>query len=144
MVEAVDRLRIVRLERHFAEQIQLVGLADVLAGEVNDPLAEVGLGGMQEFQVFVDFRFGELVERFVDERGELDLIRGRVGEGPLAANRAQQRGNARLADRFQHRVSCRSLSADDVRPPIINIVARRTSRHPLRNPLPEGEGLNGD
>ncbi len=71
LAKAIDRLWIVGLERHFAQKVKLIGLADVLAGQMHDSLAKIGLGGRQEFQVGIDFGFIEFVKRLVDELGDL-------------------------------------------------------------------------
>ncbi len=84
LAEAIQRLRVVRLERHLAEQVELVGLPDVLAGEVQDAFPQVGLGRVQRPEVGADLGLGELVERLAG-RGHL---RAR-GDG-----RAQDQGGA--------------------------------------------------
>ena len=68
LAEAIDRLRVVGLKRHLAEQINLVGLADVFAREVDDPAAQIGLGGLEVREVEARFGLGELIEWLGEKR----------------------------------------------------------------------------
>jgi hypothetical protein len=62
LLEAVHRIRVVELVRKFAEQIDLVGLADIFAGEVNDALDRIRLGAAEEFEVRINIALGEAVK----------------------------------------------------------------------------------
>ena len=75
--EAVNGLRVVGLEGHFPEQVEFVGLADILAREMEDALPQVGLGGLEMTKVETGFRFVELVKRLGEQGREF----GRLGRG---------------------------------------------------------------
>lgn len=79
--EAVNGLRVVRLEGHFPEQVEFVGLADILAREMEDALPQVGLRGLEMGQVETGFRFAELVKRLGEQGREFGRLGRRSGEG---------------------------------------------------------------
>ena len=68
LAEAIDRLRVVGLKRHLAEQINLVGLADVFAREVDDAAAQIGFGGLEVREVAAGLGLGELIEWLGEKR----------------------------------------------------------------------------
>ena len=89
--EAIDRLRVVRLEGHFPEQVEFVGLADIFAREVDDAFPQVGLGGLEMAKVETGFRFVELVKRLGEQGRELGWLGRRSGEGAERRQRKNER-----------------------------------------------------
>ena len=88
--EAIDRLRVVRLEGHFPEQVEFVGLADILACKMEDALPQVGLGGLEMAKVETGFRFVELVKRLGEQGRELGRLGRRSGDRQAERTKTQQ------------------------------------------------------
>src|SRR3954470_12590692 len=80
-IQTVNRLWIVGLKRHLAEQIKLVRLPDVLARQPHDSLPQIRLRRAKESQKLVDFRLIAFVERFINELRNLACLESKLFTG---------------------------------------------------------------
>ena len=100
--ETVDRLGVIGLERHLAEEIELVGLAEIFPREMDDAFPQVRFNRLEMVQVRTDLRFGELVKRLVGRGRGLGRAGGLHGEGGRTADGERQESGGEVVENSRH------------------------------------------